>query len=319
MRVLLRRSNKSLQSDRDASKSYCRRSAALVQGLLFCLSLVFPGSARGQEPAYFGPASILKFADFLFDGGDYSRAGAEYQRYLSLLPESDTEGAAVRMRIGVCFKLSEDFPRALETFRQISELYPETDVAGEAHVQMIQSLILAGRYPEAAAAFADERQRSRTEQQEAALASLQGVNLLLWRHWEEADTHFRKVLKSGSLDPDVATFAQLAAEGLKLPRKSPVRAGILASMVPGTGRIYAGKKGEGLLSLVTFALTSWQSYRGFERDGRGSVRGWVYGSIATFLYVGNIYGSVVAVRLFNEEAESALFRRARVSIRVAFR
>ena len=115
-----------------------------------------------------------------------------------------------------------------------------------------------------------------------------------------------------------ASLRDIAIQGSRLPRKSPLLAGTLSALAPGTGRIYAGRKGDGILSLVTLAATTWQAYNGFHRNGVQSVKGWIYGSFGAFLYAGNVYGSAVAVRIFNQQSEQKLLDSAGVLVSVHF-
>jgi len=111
----------------------------------------------------------------------------------------------------------------------------------------------------------------------------------------------------------------VAVDGARLRRRSPALAGVMSAVVPGTGRIYAGRRADGILSLITIGVAGWQACSGFHRDQAHSVKGWVYGSLGAFLYVGNISGSVVAVRIANDQAEKKLLDRARVLERGADR
>jgi TM2 domain-containing membrane protein YozV len=87
-------------------------------------------------------------------------------------------------------------------------------------------------------------------------------------------------------------------------------AGTLSAIIPGTGRIYAGRLTDGLYSLLVIGTTGWQAYEGFQDDGVRSTRGWIYGAVCGFFYLGNVYGSVVAVKIHNDRLELNLLREA---------
>jgi hypothetical protein len=290
---------------------------AYASVLIVCVA--FPRAAASQDAPYFAPSNILRFADALFEEKDYLRAAAEYERYLSVGVHSDSEAASARFKIGLCFRLVQDFARATEAFRVVATRFPDTDVASDAQIQMAYSLFLSGRYDDSARSISDSMVRVRTEEHRSTLLHLQGVNFLFQRRLKAADDVFRSLEATAARTPVTDALARIARDGLQMRRKKPYVAGLLSTFLPGTGRIYAGRKGDGLLSMVTIAATSWQAYGGFERNGRRSVRGWIYGSLAAFLYVGNVYGSVVAVRISNEEAENKLLVRARTSIDVVIR
>ncbi|MEJ2567876.1 MAG: hypothetical protein P8Z50_03225 [candidate division WOR-3 bacterium] len=54
---------------------------------------------------------------------------------------------------------------------------------------------------------------------------------------------------------------------------------------------------------MTVGITGWQAYEGFKADGVHSVKGWIFGVVGGIFYLGNIYGSVVAADIYNEEQE----------------
>ena len=99
-----------------------------------------------------------------------------------------------------------------------------------------------------------------------------------------------------------------------MKKKSPLAAAVLSSVVPGTGKIYAGAYGDGIQSLILIGLLGTLAGLSFRADGITSVRGWVYGSIGGALHVGNIYGSAVAARRYNRLREEALFEEVRKRI-----
>ena len=73
----------------------------------------------------------------------------------------------------------------------------------------------------------------------------------------------------------------------------------MSMLIPGTGKMYAGYWKDGLVSLLMTSMMAWQAYRGFDQRGIKSGYGWVYTGLATGFYIGNLYGTVKAVRKFN--------------------
>ncbi|BAV04261.1 hypothetical protein SAMN05421788_1049 [Filimonas lacunae] len=84
-------------------------------------------------------------------------------------------------------------------------------------------------------------------------------------------------------------------------KKSPFLAGLYSAVLPGAGKIYAGKKGQGVgsfLPIAALAALTWESYN---RGGVKSARFITFGSLFSLFYVGNIWGSVVAVKVKQSE------------------
>jgi putative component of membrane protein insertase Oxa1/YidC/SpoIIIJ protein YidD len=74
--------------------------------------------------------------------------------------------------------------------------------------------------------------------------------------------------------------------------KSPLLAGIMSTVLPGSGYIYNGRFSEGLSALTINALLGWGIYSLFKNHNTGS--GLLLSSIALPFYFGNIIGSANA-------------------------
>ena len=79
-------------------------------------------------------------------------------------------------------------------------------------------------------------------------------------------------------------------------KKSPVLAGAMSLVVPGSGKWYAGKKWQGIVAFTANAMMGLQAYESYSKGGVSSPR--FIASIALFsvFYTGNIWGSVLDAR-----------------------
>lgn len=64
--------------------------------------------------------------------------------------------------------------------------------------------------------------------------------------------------------------------------KSPALAGVFSALIPGSGRIYAGKTGLGLGTLLTSVIFGLQTWEGYRKDGIESARFIIFGSFFPF-------------------------------------
>ena len=96
---------------------------------------------------------------------------------------------------------------------------------------------------------------------------------------------------------------------MKLKRKSPWLAGLLSTIIPGSGKIYAGRWKDGLIALFMTSSTAFVSIKGFQNDHH-KFYPWALGTIAAVYYSGNIYGSSQAAKKYNEGKEDALSQKA---------
>ena len=79
--------------------------------------------------------------------------------------------------------------------------------------------------------------------------------------------------------------------------KSPVVAGLMSAVLPGSGKWYAGKRGGAISAFLANAglgLVTWENGR---KSGYTSARTLLFGSAFLVSYVANIYGAVVSVKI----------------------
>ena len=126
--------------------------------------------------------------------------------------------------------------------------------------------------------------------------------------WEDARR--RLATAAASDDPTLAAWravdAALLARADHRRRRSPWVAGALSAVVPGLGRVYIGRWKDGLMSALLVGLPAGFAAQGFSDAGVRSARGWLLGSLATVLYVGNVYGSAVGAVAADRDADEAL-------------
>jgi hypothetical protein len=96
-----------------------------------------------------------------------------------------------------------------------------------------------------------------------------------------------------------------------LSHRSPWLAALLSAVLPGAGRAYIGRWGDGSFSLViTGAPAGFAAYE-FSRSGVTSVGGWVLASVGGLFYLGDIYGSAIGAVLYNHQQADNLAARVK--------
>lgn len=100
--------------------------------------------------------------------------------------------------------------------------------------------------------------------------------------------------------------------------KSRFVAGLLSGIIPGSGKFYAGRKGEGIaafLSTISLGLVTWENYR---KDGLKDFKTLAFGSAFAIVYMANIYGSVISVRIseteYNEKIKNTVLFNLRIPL-----
>lgn len=247
---------------------------------------------------YYSPENVLKFADHLYEQGDYLRAAGEYQRYLFYKP---LESEKIHYRIALCYRFGGKSDLAIQQFETFLKKSPNSKLRSSTYYQIGVSYFLMEQYGTSANYLNTSLPRITDVRYRAESRQLIGLSYLMQNQWHEAEKVFNVLQKSDVLAvrEKAAVYSKYAVQGAKLPTRSPFLAGFFSAIVPGTGRIYTGRVGDALNSLLTVGLTGWQAYDGFRRDGISSVKGWTLGTLSGIFYVGNIYGSVISARFYN--------------------
>ncbi len=271
-------------------------------GIVFLMTL---GSrlAAQEQTDYFSVDALRAFAQSLYDEGDYSRAAGEFLR-CSFLSGDDPHRREVDFLVAKCRQCSGENEAALTGFLEIASSGIDDEWHVRARYEIAITEALLGRSGESLAMLRDPMLPDLSPGRDSPL--VQGWVLLLVHDWRSADEVLGR--SSSSLAPELRA---LAREGLSLPRRDPVLAGALSALLPGAGKLYAGRPTDALFSLGFIGSLVVLSALNFSHEGIGSVRGWTYGSLALVFHAGNVYGAVVAAEEFNRGGDDLVEARAR--------
>lgn len=247
---------------------------------------------------YYSPENVLKFADYLYEQGDFLRAAGEYQRYLFYKTQKNEQ---VRYRIALCYRLGGKTEQAIQIFETFLQESSDSKLVSNAYYQIGVSYFLMEQFGTSTKFLDASLPLIKDTEYRAESQQLMGLSYLKQKRWLAAEKIFNELQKSDVLAvrEKAAVYSKYAVQGVNLPTRSPFLAGFLSTIVPGTGRIYTGRVSDALTSLLTVGLTGWQAYDGFRRDGISSVKGWTLGTLGGIFYLGNIYGSVISARVYN--------------------
>jgi TM2 domain-containing membrane protein YozV len=105
----------------------------------------------------------------------------------------------------------------------------------------------------------------------------------------------------------------------RIKKRSPLLAGVLSGIVPGLGKIYAGKTKQGVAAFVVTSLLATQSIEGYLKGGIKDPRFIIYGSIASVFYISNIYGSALSVNIGKAQTQEQIHNEVKVNLSVPIR
>jgi outer membrane protein assembly factor BamD (BamD/ComL family) len=273
------------------------RTLALAAALLL---LAIPALWAAEGAILVTEDVQLRVADAFLQEKEYYRAITEYKRFLILFPDS-TRGDYALLQVGTAYSQGGDHDGAARNFSALREKYPQSLFAGDACFFEGMSYWKKKEYEKAGSLFlalVDAYPGSSYAPRAMAAAAL----IELDRGNPEA--------AQGLLHRFVATYpdhpkidsvreAMSLLEGYAdLPQKSMALAGIMSIVLPGAGYAYAGDYGTAVMSLLVngaFIAGAWTAFAQ-ELYAVGAL----VAGVGVPFYAGNIYGSALAVKKWNQ-------------------
>ena len=255
------------------------------------------------------------FADSLFQEGDYLNAAHEYKRLLFLHPDTP-QSDFIAFRIAASYQNAGKLKNAIHAYQFLIDTYPESRLVARAKNNVAQCQILSGNSDQGLQSL----KRFLGEHGESTLAPRAHftIGLLHIDRWEW--TEATKVWRASPLAYPGSPFAEISnrlAEQVKnmeaLPRRSPVIAGTLSVLVPGSGQVYTGRTVDGIYAFISVAVFGSASFY-YADQGRYEVAIPV-GMLGVFLYGNSIYQSIQNARSFNGQQEQLFRNRLQQEIR----
>src|SRR5256886_4616191 len=228
------------------SPGVCQSSGSLWQQLS-------ASTIATTEPMGLSADQLLRFAEQLMREGEYFRAITEYRRFLFYYPD-DPRLAMVHFSIGLAFYRGESYAEALQIFQEVTQHYPNTAYGKQAWLWQGESLARQGQYTAAEELYTEITSRFPHDAIGQQARYQRAWTLLYRRQWRDAATQFQQVTPESPLYQSAQFLVQSALEGERLPTKSPVLAGILSGLLPGSGQLYNGRLGHALLAFFLNGL-----------------------------------------------------------------
>lgn len=100
---------------------------------------------------------------------------------------------------------------------------------------------------------------------------------------------------------------------------SPFVAGLFSAVIPGLGRVYAGKTAEGIVSFLYMAALGFSAWDFYSGAGIRSPLFIISASVSAIFYAGNIVGSAAAARRINKEFNHEMDQRILFDLHIPLR
>jgi len=249
----------------------------------FYVNNLYPQSQFRDSSIY-----IYPFVKYLFCTGDYLRTSNELQRLIEMNQTSVNEDT-LNFLLGKSFQKLEQYEKSDEYF---SKFYNSpSPLKGFAIREYIKNQFLNKND------FYFYKLFSNAENYEwmeyfytlKIAAKLRALS----------DSEIEKDLMNVRDISRQLFLAQHIAKMRLIEKKDPVTAGILSAIIPGSGKIYTEKYSDGIVSFLLTGIFGFLAYDNFSAGHK--FRGWLFSGIGSFLYAGNIYGSIMSAKIFNSE------------------
>ena len=137
----------------------------------------------------------------------------------------------------------------------------------------------------------------------AELAALQRAGVALLMDDKAAYDSASALFTHGdyALSEAQAAMEEIAGERFAAHHKSPALAAALSTILPGAGKIYAGRLGEGVSALLSVGALAAVTLNSAAKNGASDWKTIVPGTLCGIFYIGNIYGSYVSVSIVNDQ------------------
>ncbi len=143
---------------------------------------------------------------------------------------------------------------------------------------------------------------------------------MLQGNWLKAKEQLQLVNSEiATINQQFTALGKICDEQESYHPKSPLLAGVMSGIIPGTGKIYAGKTGEGIASMISvtgFGLITLENYK---KLGISNLKTILFGSIFIVNYVSNIYGSVISVKIIENEYQNVLHNQVLFQLHIPLR
>ncbi len=241
-----------------------------------------------RRNSFYSPSNRLKFGNRLFAQKDYLRAIDEYNSYLSTF-KNDTlkfKIAFAHSAMGKSFISLSEFKSLFSSrfLGDYSKLYYARENFKNKNFNFFSHEVRNSAIPFANDSSFSFKKNIRMMQR---FSELFGGDI--YQNANEFLSPFPKNIRN-----DVKDFYKRKT---KPNYKSEIAAGVLSAIIPGSGKVYAGKTGDGITAFLVTGLLTFLAVDNFNANHQ--TRAWIFTGLASAFYAGNIYGSVVAVQQYN--------------------
>ncbi len=242
---------------------------------------------------------LLKLGDAFSADGEYYRAITEYKKLPILFPQSRKLDEAL-FKVGLSYYRGGEYSSALKTFSSVRESFSTGGFAAASRYYEGLAYFKLRQYGYANRTLEDLIEQAPASDYAARARAARSAIALE----EERIAASREELERLMQDFPQHPSANKAKDALsllsgyeQLPERSPVLAGIMSAVIPGTGYAYAGQYGDAVTAFVVNGLFIAGAATAAHQKNYSTA--YLVGALGLPFYGGTIYGSANAARKWN--------------------
>lgn len=182
----------------------------------------------------------------------------------------------------------------------LTQVSHESNLYAKSHLFAAYNQIHLENYGQGASILSDFQPQNNTEQHfvQYMTSGLQ----LLQRDFAGFDTTILRLPKDYfGFSKELENLQLIEKDLLARKDKSVWLAGIMSAIIPGSGKIYAGKKGQGITTFLLTTGLGLVTFENYYKNGIESASTLLFASAFTVFYAGNIYGSMYSAKTANND------------------
>ena len=255
------------------------------------------------------------FADSLFQEADYLNAAHEYKRLLFLHPDIPRIDF-IAFRVAASYQNAGKLENAIHAYQLLIDTYPKSVLVERAKNNIAQCYMLSGDSKQGLTSlerFLSEHKGSSLAPRVQFTIGMLHVDKGEWTRASRAWSDVYSTYPESSFAEVSDRLARTIKNADTLPHRSPMVAGVLSALMPGSGQVYSGKTADGLYTFVGMVVLGSASF--YYADQERYEVAVPVGMLGAFFYGNGIYQSIQSARVFNIQHEAQFRNRLQQEIR----